>query len=131
MKCLIVEDNFTNRKLLQMLLGPYGECDIAVDGEEALEAFKSAIEARDHYDLICLDVMMPNMDGQEALKKIREMEDKAGICGTYCVKVVMTTALADKENVMQAFRSQADAYLVKPLLKETLFKELKQLELIE
>jgi two-component system, chemotaxis family, chemotaxis protein CheY len=63
MRCLIVEDDFVGRKLMQKYLSDYGECDVAVDGEEAVEAFRQAVENETPYDLICLDIMMPNMNG--------------------------------------------------------------------
>jgi two-component system chemotaxis response regulator CheY len=44
MRTLIVEDDFTSRKLMQMILGPYGECDIAVNGEECINAFTQALD---------------------------------------------------------------------------------------
>ena len=79
MKTLIVEDEFTSRRLLQKILAAYGECDIAIHGKEALEAFRLARDEREPYDLICLDIMMPEMDGQETLKMIRKTEEEMGI----------------------------------------------------
>ena len=79
MKYLIVEDDFAARRLLQRYLSNYGDCDIAVDGNEAVEAFRQAVDEKEPYDLICLDIMMPNMDGHEALKVIRQIESEHGI----------------------------------------------------
>ena len=78
MNILVVDDDFMNRKLLQSQLSLFGECDIAVDGEEAILAFKLAWGNQQPYDLICMDIRMPNIDGKEALKKIRQMEDELG-----------------------------------------------------
>jgi len=58
-RCLIVEDDFISRKILRELLLPYFEVEIAVDGEEAVTAFKLAMEAKAPYDMICMDIMMP------------------------------------------------------------------------
>jgi len=120
MKILIVEDDFTSRKLLQNLLKSYGDCDVAVNGQEALDAFEVASAANEAYRLVCLDIMMPVMNGQETLKEIRSREKVAGIKGLDGVKVVMTTAMDDAENVMSAFDSQCEGYLVKPIDKSKL-----------
>jgi two-component system, chemotaxis family, chemotaxis protein CheY len=117
MKALVVEDDFTSRLLLQKILSPYGECHIAVNGKEAIEAFKVAWAEGSRYELICLDIMMPEMDGQEVLKWIRTMEKAEGVTVGSGVKIVMTTALRDKENVFAAFDEQCDGYLVKPIDK--------------
>jgi len=131
MKFLIVEDEFTSRKLLQKFLSPFGECDIAVDGEEAVEAFKMSLEENNPYDVICLDIMMPNMDGQEALKKFRQMEKEHGIKGSKEVKIIMTTALNDAKNVVEAYyRGGATSYIVKPINKEQLLEEMCKLGIL-
>lgn len=122
MRTLIVEDEFTSRMLLQKMLERYGECHVAVNGREAVEAIAAAHMVGTPYDLICLDIMMPEMDGQETLKAIRQIEKKAGICGLDGVRIVMTTALRDKDNIMQAFREQCDGYLVKPVDRNKLTK---------
>lgn len=130
MKALIVEDDFTSRLLLQGLLQPYGVCHISVNGKEAVDVFKVSLEAGEPYDLVCLDIMMPEMDGQTALKHIRAMEDAKGILASDGVKIIMTTALDDKKNIMSAFKEQCDGYLIKPIDKEKLVDTLKKLGFI-
>jgi len=131
MKTLIVEDDFTCRLLLQEILKSYGPAHVAVNGTEAVRAVKIALEEGNPYDLICLDIMMPEMDGQEALVKIREQEKKNGIAIGRGARVLMTTALSDKDNVMKAFREECDGYLVKPIDRADLLNELSELELIK
>ena len=130
MKCLIVEDDFAARRLLQRYLSGYGDCDIAVDGNEAVEAFRQATDEKEPYELICLDIMMPNMDGREALKLIRQIESEHGISGLDCVKVIMTTALEDPKNVIGSFREGCEAYIVKPVKKDKLLEEMENLGLV-
>lgn len=130
MKILIVEDEFGSRKLLQKFLTPYGMCDMAVDGEEAVEAFAIALDENEPYDLICLDIMLPKKDGQQVLKEIREIEKGKGVFGSKGVKIIMTTALNDPKNIMEAFKSQCEAYIPKPITKQKLFEEMKGLGLL-
>ncbi len=117
MKTLIVEDDFTSRLLLQEYLSRYGDCHIAVNGREAVDAFRAAGKAGAGYDLICLDIMLPEMDGQEALTQIRAAEEANGMISTdvAAVRIVMTSALDDVKTVSTAFRGLCDAYLVKPI----------------
>ncbi len=129
MKILIVEDAFLSRQVLCKFLSGYGDCDIAVNGKEAVEAFKMAIE-NEKYDLVCLDVMMPEMDGHEALTEIRAIEAQKGVTGLRGVKIIMTTALGDSKNILKAFKEQCESYLVKPITKDKLHLELKKLGLV-
>lgn len=129
MKTLIVDDDFTSRLILQKVLSASGEAHIAVNGAEALEAFKAALAGREPYDLVCLDIMMPEMDGQEVLSRLRAAETAAGVPVNAGSKIVMTTALSDAHNVTRAFREQCEAYLVKPVEPRELRAKLKELGL--
>ncbi|NLP17050.1 MAG: response regulator [Clostridiales bacterium] len=130
MKILIVEDDFTSRKFMLKFLSKYGECDITVDGQEAVDAFAMALEENDGYDLICLDIMMPILDGFETLKQIREMEDKLGIPENKKAKIIMTSALFEQRNVKKAFDLGCTAYAGKPIDQKKFEGILKKLELI-
>ncbi|MFP4563130.1 MAG: response regulator [Spirochaetia bacterium] len=130
MRILIVEDEFGSRKLLQKFLSPYGECDLAVDGQEAVDAFKLALKEEDPYELVCLDIMLPKKDGQTVLKEIRQIEAKQGKEGLDGVKIIMTTALNDPKNIMEAFKSQCEAYIPKPISKQKLLEEMRNLGLV-
>jgi two-component system, chemotaxis family, chemotaxis protein CheY len=130
MKTLIVEDDFTSRLLLQEFLRSQGISHIAVNGKEALQAFRSALESGVPYDLICLDIMMPEMNGHEVLKAVRSIEAAKGMLNSSGVKILMTTALDDMTNVTSAYRELCDGYLVKPIDRAKLFDELLSLGLI-
>jgi two-component system chemotaxis response regulator CheY len=131
MKVLIVEDDFIARRLLQNMLAKHGVCDIAINGVEALEAFELGHKEEAPYDLICLDINMPELDGHAVLKGIRKRENDRGIQGLDGVRVVMITGLDDKDNVLSAFREGCEAYVTKPIEKEELFSKLRGLGLIE
>lgn len=131
MKTLIVEDDFLARSLLSTLLLEYGVCHVAVNGREALAAVEVALEEGEPYDLICLDIVMPVMDGQQALQEIRRIEKNKGVPIHNATKVIMVTAVDDPRNIKQAFRQgQCEAYLTKPLDRGKLKGHLKDLGLI-
>lgn len=132
MRCLITEDDFISRRILRELLNPYFDIEIAVDGEEAITAFRLAHEAKQPFDLICMDIMMPKLDGRDALRQIRQMEKQMGVPPNLEVKVIMTTALDDPKTVFDSFyQDGATAYLVKPISKQKLARELRALGLIQ
>lgn len=127
MKMLIIEDDVTSGQVLARMLQSYGTCDIALNGRDGLQAFKSALEISSPFQIIFLDIMLPEIDGQEVLKAIRKIEADHNIYGFDGVKVIMTTALDDNRNILQAFRSQCEGYLVKPILKDKLKQEISRL----
>ena len=131
MRFLVVEDDFASRKLLQKILSPYGEVDIAVNGLEAIEAFTHSLNEYPPYDLICMDIMMPEMDGQAALRRIRSIEKERGIASNREIKVIMTTALDDPKNVVEAYyKGGATSYVPKPIEKHMLLHLLRFLKII-
>ena len=130
MKILIAEDDFISRTLLQEILSSLGICHVAMDGLEAMIAYKQALEMKEPYDLICLDIMMPNLTGQEVLKQIRDIEKEHGIWGSAMSKIIMVTALDDPKNIMTALvKGSCEAYLVKPVDRDKLMAEIKRLGL--
>ena len=131
MKTLIVEDDFTSSLLLQEILKHYGPFNTALNGQQALEAVRTALDSGEPYDLICLDIMMPEMDGHEALQQIRALEDAKGIIAIKGAKIIMTTALDDSKNILASFKGLCDVYLTKPVDKAKLLGELRKLKLIE
>ncbi|MGN7613825.1 response regulator [Magnetococcales bacterium HHB-1] len=132
MRILIADDEPNNRTLLKHHLAPHGECDLVVDGLEAVEAFTIALEDGEGYALICLDIMMPEMNGQEALKRIREIEEEHGISGDREAVILMTSALDDERQVVEAyFKGGCTDYLVKPISRDKLTEKLHEYRLIE
>lgn len=115
MRILIAEDDLVSRKFLSKVLAEYGDCDITVDGIEALEAFLLAWDEGNPYELICLDVMMPKLDGMKVLQTIRELEKERNVPEEKMAKIIMTTVLNDTENVMGAFQHGCQAYAAKPI----------------
>jgi two-component system chemotaxis response regulator CheY len=115
---------------LQELLKRYGPVHIAVNGKEAVEAVRAAMDASEPYDLVCLDIMMPVMDGSQALKEIRNIEAARGVLSSHGAKIFMTTALDQMKNVIEAFYGLCDAYIYKPIEKAKLLEHLQEFRLI-
>ena len=131
MKILITEDDFVSRKILHGHLTQFGDCDVATDGLEAVDAIKTSLGNNQPYDIVFLDIMMPNMDGQEALAKIRDIEQCHGIAPGDGAKIVMTTALSDAQNILKAFNCQCEAYIVKPITRKKIIDQLVALNFIQ
>ncbi len=130
MRILIVEDEASARHLLVSFLSPYGKCDTAENGEEGAEKFTTSLDNSEPYNLICLDIKLPGIDGLETLRKIRSEEESRGIYPGKGTKVIMTTAVDEKEKIIKAFTEQCEVYLTKPISKDRLDEKLAELELI-
>lgn len=130
MKILLAEDDYATRKFMTSFLSKYGECDVAVDGMEAVDAYLMALEDGEPYDLICLDIMMPAMDGYQVLMSIRNMEKERQISADEGVKVIMTTALNEEQNVKMAFDLGCSVYSGKPINQDKFEQALTKLGLI-
>jgi two-component system, chemotaxis family, chemotaxis protein CheY len=130
MKILIVDDEYISRVLLTEMLSVYGTCYVATDGREAVAILERSFDTNEQFDLVCLDIMMPEMDGQEVLLLIRKMEEARNIQGI--TKVIMTTSLNDSENIVRAFmQGGCEAYLTKPINRVKLLQHLLELRVID
>ena len=126
-KILLVEDDQGLANVYIVRLEAEGFITRHVDNGE--EALSNAIEFKP--DLIFLDVMMPDMDGQNALQGIRAIEQSRNIATGQGMRILMVSALNDSETVLNAFRSECDGYLTKPINRQKLFTELIKFQLIE
>ena len=126
-RVLIMEDDPVSGRLMQKYISPYGDCTLVVDGRAAIEAFEQAVLNGEIYHLLVLDIMVPEIHGRDVLKRIREIEREHGIPDTRRSRAIMTTALSDTGNVVESFKGQCDAYLVKPIDRKVLISELADL----
>lgn len=131
MKILIAEDDLASRKFLYKFLSNYGDCDITVDGIEAIDAYMIALDDGEPYDFICLDIMMPKLDGLKVLKRIREIEKGSGVGFKNPAKIIITTALNETEFVFDAFDSGCEGYAVKPIDTKKFIEVMNKLGLIK
>ena len=128
MRFLVVDDDFETRHLVQKLLKPFGDVDVATDGEEGVEAFARALKADEPYSLITMDILMPNIDGQQALREIRQIEKERGLSTDKQARVIMISGLDNSEELHDAFfLGEATSYIVKPINHAVLLQEIAKL----
>ena len=123
-RVLLVEDNLVNQKLATLLIKKQGcEVEVAGDGLQALEKLQEQF-----FDIILMDVQMPNLDGHAATRKIREIEasdqrnDYAGLRGPEPVWIVGLTAHARKEDEQRCYDCGMNDFLTKPIVRDKLNK---------
>ncbi len=121
MKILIVDDERVNRKLMVDLLEDYGQCDCAVNGKDAVEMFATTFKEKEFYDVIFLDIKMPVLDGHDTLIRIRALEEEKGITVGEGVKVVMVSALTDKDTILSSFKEGCEYFVMKPITMSDLY----------
>ena len=120
-RILLAEDNELNQEIAVHILENYGlEVDVAHDGQEAVEKLQQAPEH--HYAVILMDIMMPRMDGYEATRFIRNLDNpaRAGI------PIIAMTANAFAEDKKKAYDAGMQGFVSKPFKVEKLLKVLQQ-----
>ncbi|MBF8273527.1 MAG: putative chemotaxis protein CheY [Magnetococcales bacterium] len=132
MRILIVDDDDSSRRLLEGILSPYGECVMAETSGQAIESFRDAYEQNSPFELVCLDIMMPDLDGQVALAQMRGIEKAKKIPPNDQSVVIMVTALNSMQTVVSSFEGGGcNAYLTKPVTKRALLEKIKKYGLID
>ena len=121
MHVLVVDDDDTTRLLLEELLKPYGTVQGAANGLEALKSLEAT-----RFDLILLDINMPDMDGNEVLATLRIKEANLGIRPGDGARVFMVSGTQSTRAVLESFRNEADAFLKKPVDPAELFQRLEE-----
>ena len=130
MRILIAEDDPVSARILSKMLERYAEVTVTANGEQAFDAFENAVENGCPFDLIFLDIMMPEVIGHETLAAIREFEQMKGVITGEGARVVMVTALDDGSNIYEAHRNDCVDYINKPIKREIVVGLLERLGLI-
>lgn len=129
MKILLAEGDFISRKAMNQLLSQYGECDVTVDGGEAVEYCADALENKEPYDLVCLSVDLPVMDGWRVFGAIRKMENRQNIPEEKRIKVILMADRNLDEASQKAFEFDEVFLLEKPVDENEFREALDDLEL--
>lgn len=128
MRFLVVDDDHNSRRIIQLFLKPYGESLCVASGEEAINAHRSAMEEGKPFDVIYLDMVMPEMSGLDVVAAIRGDETKAG--KSEQVPVLMLTGETDASHINMAKAYGVAEYLLKPIQEERIVQGLERLDLI-
>ena len=129
MKILIVDDEIVSRMKMFKIMMNFGDCDEAEGGSEAIAAFIEAWQERAPYDLITLDISMPDMDGKKTLSRIRAIEKEREIPREKQVKIIMVTANSDTNNLLLSVNAGCDEFIVKPINRQRVIEKLRKIGL--
>lgn len=129
MKILVVDDEIVSQKKMMKILSGFGTCDGVKTGKDALRAVKTALEKWQLYNLITLDVSMPDISGVDVLTAVREMETDRGLTDDEKSKILMVTSHSDMETV-KACVGKCDGYIIKPFNKEVMTGKIKKTGLL-
>ena len=122
-KVLVVDDNAANRELLIEILGEHALCDAAVNGRQAMSFYELTLSGGKAYDIVLLDIAMPEVDGIEFLKFVRKAETNAGVPPGKGLPIIMVTAF--EKLIKNAFNSGCDDYILKPVDGAMLLEKIK------
>ncbi len=126
-RLLLVDDEPVSLRFLVKAMAGIGEIEKAQDGAEAVDRFRAALEEGRPFAAVVMDIMMPGMDGIEAVRRIRALEAGAG---SEPCRVLMLSCLDDAEHQLAAqYEAGADGYLAKPVDLATLRRALANLDL--
>ncbi|BBO76083.1 response regulator [Desulfosarcina widdelii] len=123
MRILLIDDEPIALTKLELMLTNAGTCDTAGSGVEATEYFVKAINDNRPYDLVTIDIELPDITGLDLLNRFVELEHKNGITAA---KKIMVTAHSNVDFVVKA-KDKCDAFVVKPLRKATLLAKIQEL----
>ncbi|MBU1344237.1 MAG: HDOD domain-containing protein [Proteobacteria bacterium] len=127
MKVLIAEDEKISRKALMKSISDVGDCTIADNGKDAIRLFDQAYAKKAPFDLVFLDISMPDINGMQALNIIRQKESSRNISRSDRLKIIMISTSMRKADIKKCIKLGCDSYLCKPFKKQKLYKELIRL----
>ncbi len=130
-KALIVEDVLLIQRMLQKLTAEYTESQAVMNGKDAVELFTSEYFNGGPFDLIFLDIFVPEMNGVEVLESIRAFEKELKMKDHEKVKIIMVTSMSNSNMIEKTRKLGCNGYITKPFSIDQIVDELKRLGLID
>jgi CheY-like chemotaxis protein len=127
MRILVVDDDMVSRKKMEVILQEFGDCFLAESGQDAIRVFREASAKDVPFDLISLDISMPDIDGIEVLKQIRQLEKDLDLPPKRQARVMMVSSHADQDLVLGSVAAGCNNYIVKPFERAKVVEKLRTL----
>lgn len=124
MKILVVDDDLASRKKMERIMCSFGSCQAVESGNAAMEAFLDALNQGQPFDLVSLDIVMPDKDGIETLLDLREVERALGGPEPKRATVIMVTSKSEKDSLITCVQAGCDDYIIKPFDREVVARKL-------
>lgn len=127
MRILVVDDDMVSRKKMEVILQEFGDCFLAESGQDAILVFREASAKNIPFDLISLDITMPDINGIDVLKQIRQMESDRAVPPERQARVMMVSSHADQNLVLGSVAAGCNNYIVKPFERAKVVEKLRML----
>ena len=125
-KVLIADDSASIRESLSGILAPLADCHIATNGREAVNLIKMTQAIEKGFDIVMMDIIMPEKDGLTAVKEIREYEAMMGWSEDEVLTIILITTLAEPSRILIAQKEcGANGYIAKPFTRNAVLQILK------
>lgn len=128
-RTLIVDDELVSREKLRTIMASHGDCECAVNGVEAIIQFTQAWDAWRPFDLVMLDIGLPDRAGQDVLQEIRRLERDRKMSGRHRAKVAIVTSAAERSTVAECVAAGCDEYIIKPVSAATIARKIEAMNL--
>jgi len=131
MKILVIEDDYSSSIMFQRYLENYGKCETVSTGFDGMQKYIESISSGQQYNLIIIDIILPDMNGYEVLETIRAEEDARKYIDAERTKIILTTSLDDEENrkLAEKLTPGLETYYTKKFVLEGFDEKLQELGL--
>lgn len=127
MKILVVDDEYVALSRMVKLFSRWGEAEGATNAAQALEMAETALSEGTPYDIISIDIELPDSDGLELMNNLRVLEESKNRENPWFSKKIIISAKSKHDNIQKALALGCDDFMVKPVSLSTLEEKMKHL----